>query len=85
MERYNSGRLRKVMVVLFFCLTAFFISRGLIFIVASGFGVGNVVRAFFPGILCMVGLLFFARPDLFPLMERACKRRREKLFLDGNF
>lgn len=57
------------MVIIFVCLTAFYISRGLIFIVASGFGVGNVIRAFFPGVVCIVGLLFFARPDLFPLVR----------------
>lgn len=69
----NIGRLRKIMVVLFICLTAFYIGSGLISIAASGFGVGNVIRAFFPGIVCMVGLLFFARSDLFPLGLRSRK------------
>ena len=82
MQLYISDRLRKAMLFLFVCLTAFYISKGLLFIIDSGVGAGNVIRAFFPGILCMVGLLFFARPDLFPLGLRSAKiGLKEGLFL----
>ena len=73
MERYISGRLKKAMFVLFVCLTAFSISHGLILITTTDFGFGNIAKAFSPGSVCIVGLLFFARPDLFPLGLRSYK------------
>jgi len=73
MGRYSIGRLRKTMVVIFTCLSGFSVSKGLVSIIDSGFGVGNVVGAFFPTVVCLVSLLFFARPDLFPLGLRSRK------------
>lgn len=68
------GRLRKIMVVILTCLAGFLTSKGLVSIIDSGFsGVGNMVRVLFPPVVCLVGLLFFARPDLFPLGLRSRK------------
>jgi len=54
------------MVILFTCLTASLIGRALFLISGSEFGVGNIIRAFFPAVLCIGSLVLFVRPDLFP-------------------
>jgi O-antigen ligase len=66
MERYNFSKVKKPITILLTCLTAYLIGRALFLISGSEFGVGNVIRAFFPAVLCIGGLVLFVRPDLLP-------------------